>query len=711
MNSFIDVITAIVAALLAGIETSVIIGILRIPGRWWGWIIIAILTIFLLMFFNSLYQAGGAFAFLTVSIILFIVAYVAAGPYSAYTEKYTTEFTSSMNTGFTVMSEKLSDMELLLTDPIAYQAKMQQRNVQADREVKPQFIEITDMSPLLNPVPNGSMAITQVIVSNVASSEEMVTSMAKNVTLIVSCTHCTMESPVVFNFGNMKPHEKKMVTINTTTASDRIPGNMFFKYNLSYELPSSSNLYVEETSENYIEQMLQSGNKVFKNVLATSSVGPAAISLNVGKQPVISDGTPKILLVNIINMDNIGKVIIPSDAVITLKIPNTLMDASYGIKCDAADIWSVSSKDSNGYEVVEIKPTKTLDMRSISKAPIYCHFVPKKIESHGAMPVPNTGLITASISKYIYQTTTSQSIEVTYPLVPIENENGGGGGGSSGGTTIDINSIPNAKTTVPNDKNNYVYIPSNSANVYPTSLYIPKCYVYGGKCEATRASYGDTIKNELGCDDITCGCPSNYICTNIQSCNLRCPLDDSKSIYMTSGFGCRNINGMEFHPGVDLVYESSYNNVYATASGILYDKFTEDNSGGYGNMIVLANGCYDNRAHIYFTIYGHLSSFATSNWRVSKGDIIGHMGSTGKSTGKHLHYEIRENSNGKNSEGVLEIVRPPYGSNLRNPCSLSGGSICGSCDCKSECAEQGISCGGSCSSCNGCKEYDKSEKC
>ncbi len=289
---------------------------------------------------------------------------------------------------------------------------------------------------------------------------------------------------------------------------------------------------------------------------------------------------------------------------------------------------------------------------------------------------------------------------------------------------ISMSSIPGAQTS-PTNKGDYVYVPSNRANVYMDSIYMPKCYVYGGTCAPIQGTNPDqTIKNELKCDTVGCGCPSNEMCTSIQTCDFRCPLDDSEETEMTSGFGCRNLNGMEFHPGVDLVYGNSDNKIYATSSGVLYDEFTGSESGGYGNMIVLANGCYDQTsgaAPIYFTIYAHLYSFEHIDWRISRGELIGYMGNTGRSIGKrHLHYEIRENGN-KEYNGVLEVWRPDPYTNLVNPCKLSGGSICGSCDCKSECEEQGINycpdcekkginCRDVCSSCS-CNTYNGKEQC
>jgi murein DD-endopeptidase MepM/ murein hydrolase activator NlpD len=64
---------------------------------------------------------------------------------------------------------------------------------------------------------------------------------------------------------------------------------------------------------------------------------------------------------------------------------------------------------------------------------------------------------------------------------------------------------------------------------------------------------------------------------------------------------------------------------------------------GYGNVIYLSHG------YGYSTRYGHLSSFAVQpGQRIKRGDVIGYVGSTGRSTGPHLHYEVRINGNAVN---------------------------------------------------------------
>jgi murein DD-endopeptidase MepM/ murein hydrolase activator NlpD len=89
-----------------------------------------------------------------------------------------------------------------------------------------------------------------------------------------------------------------------------------------------------------------------------------------------------------------------------------------------------------------------------------------------------------------------------------------------------------------------------------------------------------------------------------------------------------------YHQGIDISTEKGQP-IYATADGVVD---TASYSGDYGNLIVLKH------AFGLMTRFGHLSKFnVTPGQDVKRGDIIGFVGSTGRSTGAHLHYEILVN--------------------------------------------------------------------
>jgi murein DD-endopeptidase MepM/ murein hydrolase activator NlpD len=104
----------------------------------------------------------------------------------------------------------------------------------------------------------------------------------------------------------------------------------------------------------------------------------------------------------------------------------------------------------------------------------------------------------------------------------------------------------------------------------------------------------------------------------------------------TSGYGTRTDpfrGGAARHQGIDLAAPVG-TPIYATAEGTVSE--AGYNSGGYGNLIKLDHG------RGIETRYGHLSRILVSpGQRIARGQIIGRMGSTGRSTGSHLHYEVR----------------------------------------------------------------------
>ena len=120
---------------------------------------------------------------------------------------------------------------------------------------------------------------------------------------------------------------------------------------------------------------------------------------------------------------------------------------------------------------------------------------------------------------------------------------------------------------------------------------------------------------------------------SVKKALMRTPLDGAR---LTSGFGKRKhpiLGYTKMHRGVDFGAQRN-TPVYAAGDGII--EYLGRN-GGYGNYILIRHNSD------YKTAYAHLSRFAKflkKRKRVKQGDIIGYVGSTGRSTGPHLHYEI-----------------------------------------------------------------------
>ncbi len=133
---------------------------------------------------------------------------------------------------------------------------------------------------------------------------------------------------------------------------------------------------------------------------------------------------------------------------------------------------------------------------------------------------------------------------------------------------------------------------------------------------------------------------------------LKSPLEFSR---ISSGFSNRihPISGAwKAHKGID--YAAALGTpIRASADGVIDFAGV---SGGYGNMVVVKHWAS------YTTAYAHMSRFAPGmrkGTKISQGDIIGYVGSTGWSTGAHLHYEFRVNNEARDPSSINMISQAP----------------------------------------------------
>jgi murein DD-endopeptidase MepM/ murein hydrolase activator NlpD len=107
---------------------------------------------------------------------------------------------------------------------------------------------------------------------------------------------------------------------------------------------------------------------------------------------------------------------------------------------------------------------------------------------------------------------------------------------------------------------------------------------------------------------------------------------------MVSGFGYRTdpfTKARKMHEGMDFTAKTG-TPIYATGDGVV--ERADNTASGFGNHIVIRHGFG------YETLYAHLSRYkCRAGQRIKRGDIIGYVGSTGRSEGPHLHYEVHKN--------------------------------------------------------------------
>ncbi|NDP27342.1 MAG: peptidoglycan DD-metalloendopeptidase family protein [Flavobacterium sp.] len=116
------------------------------------------------------------------------------------------------------------------------------------------------------------------------------------------------------------------------------------------------------------------------------------------------------------------------------------------------------------------------------------------------------------------------------------------------------------------------------------------------------------------------------------------PVRNENLKQMASGFGYRTdpfTKARKMHEGMDFTAKIG-TPIYATGDGVV--ERADNTASGFGNHIVINHGFG------YETLYAHLSKYkCRTGQRIQRGEIIGYVGSTGRSEGPHLHYEVHKN--------------------------------------------------------------------
>ena len=173
-----------------------------------------------------------------------------------------------------------------------------------------------------------------------------------------------------------------------------------------------------------------------------------------------------------------------------------------------------------------------------------------------------------------------------------------------------------------------------------------------GAEQAESAALGDAVAKHQEAD-AELQAESDRIAAQLQAAGGGPALGDGTFIWPVSGpitspFGYRTdpITGATaFHSGIDIGASCGTPIKAAGTGSVVTAGF---NSGGYGNMTLINHG------NGLATLYGHQSSIIVSAGQaVTQGQLIGYVGSTGKSTGCHLHFEVRVNGNRVDPTGYL----------------------------------------------------------
>ncbi len=116
------------------------------------------------------------------------------------------------------------------------------------------------------------------------------------------------------------------------------------------------------------------------------------------------------------------------------------------------------------------------------------------------------------------------------------------------------------------------------------------------------------------------------------------PVSNSDLKRVASGFGYRIdpvYKTVKYHAGLDFSAPQG-TPIYATANGVV--RLAGNSGNGFGNHVIINHG------YGYETLYGHMFKVKVQNGtRIKRGEVIGWVGNTGKSTGPHCHYEVHKN--------------------------------------------------------------------
>lgn len=191
---------------------------------------------------------------------------------------------------------------------------------------------------------------------------------------------------------------------------------------------------------------------------------------------------------------------------------------------------------------------------------------------------------------------------------------------------FEANPIPDSARAKDLEKKLEVAKIEGMSNFELTSSILTSMNNLGARIKAQTSSYnelGGLMKNK---ENILAGTPA------IQ------PVSNGDLERIASGFGYRIdpiYKTAKMHAGIDFAAPQG-TPIYATADGVV--KMAGYSDGGYGNHVVINHG------YGYETLYGHMFKVKVKpGQRVKRGEVIGYVGSTGKSTGPHCHYEVHKN--------------------------------------------------------------------
>jgi len=205
-----------------------------------------------------------------------------------------------------------------------------------------------------------------------------------------------------------------------------------------------------------------------------------------------------------------------------------------------------------------------------------------------------------------------------------------------------------ADLPAPKEDKAQTYIQSIENKLQSINAYLKKRGLKGFSIKSVGGGDSKAAEDKLS-DDEKYSLYDEYL-SRLERAVAFTPMGYPRISSLTSYFGYRSDpfdpSHAEFHPGIDFKGQRG-DAARCTANGkVIFAGWM----GGYGNCVQIAH------ANSYQTLYGHLSRISVRvGEEVTAGEKIGEVGSTGRSTGTHLHYEVRKNGKAVNPISFLSL--------------------------------------------------------
>lgn len=205
-----------------------------------------------------------------------------------------------------------------------------------------------------------------------------------------------------------------------------------------------------------------------------------------------------------------------------------------------------------------------------------------------------------------------------------------------------------ADPPAPKEDKAQTYIQSIENKLQSINAYLKKRGLKGFSIKSVGGGDSKAAEDKLS-DDEKYSLYDEYL-SRLERAVAFTPMGYPRISSLTSYFGYRSDpfdpSHAEFHPGIDFKGQRG-DAARCTANGkVIFAGWM----GGYGNCVQIAH------ANSYQTLYGHLSRISVRvGEEVTAGEKIGEVGSTGRSTGTHLHYEVRKNGKAVNPISFLSL--------------------------------------------------------